>query len=149
MTSIKNILYIQNINRLKVRSFENDEVPLWRSRRNLISMKIRVWSLALLSGLKTQRCCELWCRSQMQLGSGIAMAMAVSGNCSSDSIPCLVTFKCHGCGHKKKKKKDWKWKDEGKINHANRNEKRVWVTVSTLDKTDIKANLSWRYNNDK
>ena len=32
--------------------------------------------LASLSGLKSQRCHELWCRSQMLLGSDIAVAMA-------------------------------------------------------------------------
>ena len=34
-----------------------------------------VQSLALLSGLKIQCCCKLQCRSQMQLGSGIAVAV--------------------------------------------------------------------------
>ena len=29
----------------------------------------------LLSGLRIWRCSELWCRSQMQLGSGIAVAL--------------------------------------------------------------------------
>ena len=32
-----------------------------------------VQSLALLSGLMTRHCCELWCRSKTQLGSGIAV----------------------------------------------------------------------------
>ena len=33
-------------------------------------------SLALLSGLRIWRCRELWCRSQMWLGSGVAVAVA-------------------------------------------------------------------------
>ena len=33
----------------------------------LVSMRMQVQSLALLSGLRIQRCRELWCRSQMQL----------------------------------------------------------------------------------
>ena len=33
-------------------------------------------SLASLSGLRIRRCCELWCKSQMGLGSGVAMALA-------------------------------------------------------------------------
>ena len=37
----------------------------------------RVQSLALLSGLGIRCCCELWCRSQMHLGSGVAVAAAV------------------------------------------------------------------------
>ena len=32
-------------------------------------------SLALLSGLRTQHCCELWCRSQTGLGC-VAVALA-------------------------------------------------------------------------
>ena len=55
----------------------------------------RVRSLALLSGLRIQRCCELWCRSQMQLGSGVAVAMVLAGSCSSDLTPSWGTFKCH------------------------------------------------------
>ena len=35
-----------------------------------------VQSLALLSGLRIQYYCELWCRWQMRLRSGIAVAMA-------------------------------------------------------------------------
>ena len=35
-----------------------------------------VRSLTLLSGLRIQRCHELWCRPQMQLGSGVAVAVA-------------------------------------------------------------------------
>ena len=43
---------------------------------NLISMRTQVQFLALLSGLKTWRCCKPWCRLQTQLGSGFAVAMA-------------------------------------------------------------------------
>ena len=45
-----------------------------------------VWFLALLSGLRIWRCCELWCTSQTQLGSQVAVAVAQAGSCSSDSI---------------------------------------------------------------
>ena len=37
-------------------------------------MRLSVWSLASLNGLRIQCCCELCCRSQTQLGSGIAVA---------------------------------------------------------------------------
>ena len=37
--------------------------------------RLRVQSLASLSGLRIRCCCELWCRSQTQLGSGIAVAL--------------------------------------------------------------------------
>ena len=39
------------------------------------TMRLRVRSLASLHGLRIQRCLELWCRLQMRLGSGIAMAL--------------------------------------------------------------------------
>ena len=36
-------------------------------------MRMWVLSLASLSGLRIRRCCELWCKLQMQLGSRIAV----------------------------------------------------------------------------
>ena len=33
------------------------------------TVRFQVQSLALLSGLRIRRCCELWCRSQTRLGS--------------------------------------------------------------------------------
>ena len=39
------------------------------------TMKLQVQSLALLSGLRIGRCCELQCRSNTQLGSGGAVAV--------------------------------------------------------------------------
>ena len=38
-------------------------------------MRMQIQSLALLSGLRIRRCCELWCRLQVQVGSGIAVAV--------------------------------------------------------------------------
>lgn len=35
----------------------------------------RIWFLALLSGLRVQCCCSLWCRSQMQLGFSVAVVV--------------------------------------------------------------------------
>ena len=42
----------------------------------LVSMRMQVRSLASLSGLGIRHFHELWCRSQMQLGSGVAVAVA-------------------------------------------------------------------------
>ena len=39
----------------------------------------------------------------MKLKSGIAIAVAQAGNCSSDSTPSLGTSICHKCSPKKKK----------------------------------------------
>ena len=40
------------------------------------TVRFRVQSLAWLSGLRIQCFCELWCRLQTQLGSGVAVALA-------------------------------------------------------------------------
>ena len=68
-------------------------------------MRLWVQSLALLSGLRTQHCHELWCRSQMQLGPQVAVATVQAGSYSSDSTPHLESSICHGCSPKKTKKK--------------------------------------------
>ena len=41
----------------------------WKGTR-LVSMRMQVQSLASLSRLRIQLCCELWCRSQTRLGVG-------------------------------------------------------------------------------
>ena len=51
----------------------------------LVSMRMQVGSLALLSGLGIQRCHELWHRSQMRLGSCIAVLVVWAGGYSSNS----------------------------------------------------------------
>ena len=50
------------------------EFPLWLSgwQTQLRFMRTWVRSLAFLSGLRIHRYLELWCRSQTQLGSGVA-----------------------------------------------------------------------------
>ena len=67
-------------------------------------MGMQVRSLASLSGLRILHCHELWCRSQVQLGSGVAVAVAQAGDYSSDSAPSLGTCMCQGCGPEKTKK---------------------------------------------
>ena len=54
------------------------EFPLWLSglQTQLVSMRMRVRSLALLSGFRILHCCELWSRSQKWLGSHVAVAVA-------------------------------------------------------------------------
>ena len=44
-----------------------------QKRIQLASMRMQVQSLASLSGLRIQCCCELWCGSQMWLGSCVAV----------------------------------------------------------------------------
>ena len=43
------------------------------------------------------------CRSQVWVGSRVAVTVAKAGSCSSDSTPSLGTSICHGCGSKKQK----------------------------------------------
>ena len=47
-----------------------------RKQIQLLSMRMRVWSQASLSGLRIQCCHELWCTSKIWLGSGVAVAAA-------------------------------------------------------------------------
>ena len=56
-----------------------------------VSMRMQVQSLALLGGVRIRRCHELWCRSWMWLGSGVAVAIMQTGGCSSDLTPSLGT----------------------------------------------------------
>ena len=42
------------------------------------TMRLRVRSLASLHGLKIRHCCELWCRPQTWLKSGVAIAVTSS-----------------------------------------------------------------------
>ena len=51
-------------------------------------------------------CCELWCRSQISLGSDVAMAVVQAGSRSSNWTPGLGTSLCLRGGPKKKKKRE-------------------------------------------
>ena len=78
------------------------------------TMRWRVRSLASLSGLRIRCCHELGCRSQVQLGSRVAVALAQAGGYSSDSTPRLGTSICRGYGPKKTKQKTNLWIKWGK-----------------------------------
>ena len=64
-----------------------------------------VQPLASLSGLGIRHYRELWCWSQMHLGSRFSVAVARAGSYSSDSTPSLGTSISYRCGPKKTKKK--------------------------------------------
>ena len=89
---------IQNIDR---------GVPVMAQRKQirLASLRMHVQSLALLSGLMINSCCELWCWSQTWLRSCIAVGLAQASSYSSNSTPSLGTSISHSCGPKKTKKK--------------------------------------------
>ena len=65
------------------------------------TITLQVLSLALLSGLRIQHCCELWCMSQTQLGSGITVALAQAGGYRSNWTPSLGTSICCGVALKR------------------------------------------------
>ena len=50
-------------------------IVVQRKRMQLGTMRLRVQFLAWLSGLRTWRRHELWCRLQTWLGSGVAVAV--------------------------------------------------------------------------
>ena len=75
-----------------------------------------VRSLAPLSGLGIQLCHELWCQSQMWLGSWVAVASMQASSCSSNSTPRVETSLFRRCGPKKKKKeKKYIWEENPNI----------------------------------
>ena len=61
-----------------------------------VSMRMQVWTLASLSGLRIRHFCEPWCRSQIRLSFGVAVVVAIAGGYRSDSTSSLGTFRCHG-----------------------------------------------------
>ena len=69
-------------------------------------MRMLVPSLASLSGLGIWHCRVLWCRSQMRLGSCVAIAVAVAqaGSYSSNSTPSLDLPYAAGVALKKQKR---------------------------------------------
>ena len=78
--------------------------------KNLLSTKMWVQSLALVSGLRIRPCHKLRCRSQMQLRSRVAVAVVQAGSCSYDSTPSLGTSMCCRCNPRKKKQRGKKKK---------------------------------------
>ena len=82
----------------------SSEFPWWLNGwwTRLVSMRTWVRPLASFSGLWIQCCRELWCRSQMQLGSGAAVPLAYASGCSSDWTPSLGASICSRWGPKKR-----------------------------------------------
>ena len=77
----------------------------------LVSMRMWVQFLALLSGSGIRHCRELWGRSQTWLKSCLAAAVVQARSCSSDSAPSLGISICCQCSPKKQLKK----KEEEKL----------------------------------
>ena len=60
----------------------------------------------LISGLRIWHCHELWCRSQIWLGSRTAVAVVWAGSCSSNSTPSWELPYAAAEALKRKKKKN-------------------------------------------
>ena len=78
-------------------------VVVQQKRIRLGTMGLQVPPLASFGGLRIRRCHELWCRSQVQLGTWIAVAVVQDGSCSSGSTPSRGTSICRESGPKKQK----------------------------------------------
>ena len=88
------------------RQFKEFPVMAQRKQTWLASMRTQVWSLALLSGLRIWHCCELWYRSQTQLGSDLALLwLWCRPAVRADLTPSLETSICCECSPKKTKKR--------------------------------------------
>ena len=107
---ILSLLHPSNLfSRLQLEKSLGVPVVAQRKRIQLGTMRLHVQSLALLSGLKIRCCPELWCRSQMWLGSGVAVAVVYAGSYNSNSTPSLGTsqpgnFQCLKSKNKQKNK---------------------------------------------
>ena len=71
-----------------------------RLQTQLVSMRMWVQPLALLSGLRIQRYYELWYRSKTQLRSHVAVAVVKASSYSFDSTSSLETSLCSRCSPK-------------------------------------------------
>ena len=73
-------------------------------------MRTKVCFLASLSGLRVLHCCELCCRLQVQLRSGIAVAVAWAADAATALIPPLAWEPPYAAGtvFKKERKKERK-----------------------------------------
>ena len=76
-----------------------------QKRIRLGTKRLRVQSLASLSGLRIWGCHELWCSLQMRLRSGVAVALTQAGCNSSNQTPSLGIPMCRGYGLQQTKKK--------------------------------------------
>ena len=83
----------------------------------LVFMRTQVRSLASLIGLRIRHCCELWCRSQMWVRSGVAVAVVWAGGCGSDSTLAWEHPYPAGAGLKRQNKQTNKQTTKQKINN--------------------------------
>ena len=138
-----------------MRSKEQKHISKWGSSRcgsaetNLTSIHKDTGSIPdLARWLRIWHCLELWYRSQMQVGSGMAVAVVQACDYSSDSAPSLGTSMCPRCGPKKTKtKKETKKQGKGKglcswVSEGKRNRKSAITAAQHWDSV-----IHWRSSN--
>ena len=96
------------VNNIQDYIYQGVSIVVQQKQIQLVFMRIRVQSLALLSGSGIQPCSKVWCRLQMQLRSCVAVAVMQASSCSATSTPRLGTSICCGCGPKKAKTEEEK-----------------------------------------
>ena len=69
------------------------------------TMRMQVWSLVSLSGLRFWCYCELWCRLEAKLGSCLTEAVVQTSSCNSDLTSSLGASICCRCTRKREGKK--------------------------------------------
>ena len=82
----RNFWDLNKENSCEIKKIRVNGVPIMGQWKwiQLGTTRLRVWFLASLSGLRIWHCHDLWCRSQMWLGSGDAVALALASSCSSN-----------------------------------------------------------------
>ena len=91
--------YMKGLAYLKNRATTGVPVMVQWKQIRLVTVRLWAWSLASPSGLRIWYCPELWCRSQLGLGS--CDAVAVASSCSSDLTPSLGISICHTWGQER------------------------------------------------
>ena len=87
-------------------------------------MRLQVRSLTFLSELRIWNCQKLWCRSQNQLGSGVAAAVMQASSYSSNQTPTYEPPHAKGVALEKMKRQQkktmWYWQRRRDISKWNR-----------------------------
>ena len=93
-----------------IKMWKKKESLLWLSNEQtrIGSMRMQVWPMASLKGLRIQSCHELRCRLQTPSRSHLAVAVMWASSYSSSSTPGLVTSVYHGYNPKKQTNKQTK-----------------------------------------